>query len=167
MNITIVQENTDTTKRAIFCLIRFINQAVSLQSHLKFFSASSFPSKSHQMHIQQIWYSEINDTHKHMSQIPPFTSMGWKVLKTFLQFLEITATFNFIFPRSSPPPVAEMWMMNHWTDIPKRIICHLLKLQAMEVGMSAVKHRSDFLFVILIPLKKLEIKCNRNSLVLY
>lgn len=140
-----------------------------------FSSASSFPPKSHQMQIQQIWYSEINDIHRHMSQITPFTSMGWKVLKTFSGFLEITATFNFIFSRSSPPLVAEMWMMNHWTDIPKRIICHLLKLQAMEVRMSRVKHRSDFFSVILIPLRKktveikktLEIKCSRNSLVLY
>lgn len=29
------------------------------------FSASSFPTKSHQMYTQQIWYSKINDVHRY------------------------------------------------------------------------------------------------------
>lgn len=29
------------------------------------FSALLFPTKSRQMHIQQIWYSKMNDTHRY------------------------------------------------------------------------------------------------------
>lgn len=110
--------------------------------------ASSLPSKSHQMLIVQILYSKWMIC---ISWISPFINTGWKVLKIFLGFLEITAFFALITARPLPPLVTEMWMMNHGSHSPEGIICHLWQLQAVEVGMNA----GLVLSIILLPLKHL------------